>query len=153
MALIVRPILADRAARRSISRATRGTSRACHAQATVGSAAGHDLPYASHVTFTITGTYALTVVPGNEFDLNVAINHVGGFFLEPDNVMQQPGYTKLNTSIEWRPAQRHYSVLLWGRNLTNEAVFSYGGTLVNGLHTVSYEPPRTYGVTFRYDYR
>jgi len=49
--------------------------------------------------------------------------------------MLQPGYMKLNTSVVWRPAEGHYSVMLWGRNLTNEAVIRYGGTLVDGLHT------------------
>jgi hypothetical protein len=86
-------------------------------------------------------------------DLNTTVEHAGRFYLEPDNVMQQPAYTRLNSSIAWHPADHRNGVTLWGRNLTNEAVISYGGTLVSGLRTVGYEATRTYGVTFDYHYQ
>ncbi len=67
--------------------------------------------------------------------------------------MQQPSYTRVNSSIAWQPSDHRYVVRLWGRNLTNEAVISYGGTLVSGLRTVGYEAPRTYGITLEYHYQ
>jgi outer membrane receptor protein involved in Fe transport len=88
----------------------------------------------------------------SELALNATVQHSGRFYLEPDNVMKQDDYTRLNSSIAWRPANHRYGVTLWGRNLTNEAVISYGGTLVSGLRTVGYEAPRTYGVTLEYHY-
>jgi outer membrane receptor protein involved in Fe transport len=115
------------------------------------SAAGKQLAYAPHLSFSIAGNY-LIQLHGSELDLNATAQHSGLFFLEPDNVLQQPAYTRLNSSIEWRPSSHRYAVTLWGRNLTNEAVISYGGTLVSGLRTVGYEPPRTYGISFEYHY-
>jgi outer membrane receptor protein involved in Fe transport len=121
-------------------------------EATIGSAAGNQLPYASHVSFSVAGNY-LVQLQGSEVNINATVEHASRFFLEPDNVLQQPSYTRLNSSIAWRPSNHHYGVTLWGRNLTNEAVISYGGTLVSGLRTVGYEAPRTYGITFEYHFR
>ena len=117
-----------------------------------GSAAGKQLPYAPHFSFTLGANY-LVQLPGSELNLNATVQHSGLFYLEPDNVMRQPDYTRLNSSIAWRSADHRYGVTLWGKNLTNEAVISYGGTLVSGLRTVSYEAPRTYGVSFEYHYK
>jgi iron complex outermembrane recepter protein len=114
-----------------------------------GSAAGKQLPYAPHFSFSIGANYVVQL-QGSELDMNATVQHSGLFYLEPDNVMNQSDYTRLNSSIAWRPANHHYGVTLWGRNLTNAAVISYGGTLVSGLRTVGYEAPRTYGITFEY---
>ncbi len=116
-----------------------------------GSATGKQLPYASHFSFTLAGDYVIPL-EGSEFDLNVTLNHVGSYYLEPDNVTRQPDYTKVNTSIRWAPDDGQYSVTLWGKNLTNEAIFTYGGTLLSGLHTVQYDSPRTYGITLSYHF-
>jgi len=116
-----------------------------------GSAAGNQLPYAPHFSFSIGGHYVMQL-PGSELAVSATMQHSGLFYLEPDNVMRQTAYTRLNSSVEWQPSTHRYAVRLWGRNLTNEAVISYGGTLVSGLRTVGYEPPRTYGITLEYHY-
>ena len=114
-----------------------------------GSAASKQLPYAPHFSFTLGANYVVQL-QGNELDLNATVQNSSQFYLEPDNVMRQGNYTRLNTSVTWRPSSHHYAVTLWGKNLTNEAVISYGGTLVSGLRTVGYEAPRTYGITLEY---
>jgi outer membrane receptor protein involved in Fe transport len=48
----------------------------------------------------------------------------GRYFLEPDNVMEQPAYTQVNSSLSWRPSNHRCGVTLWDKNLTNEAVIS-----------------------------
>jgi iron complex outermembrane recepter protein len=117
-----------------------------------GSAAGKQLPYAPHFSFTLGANYVVQL-QGSELDLNATLQHSGLFYLEPDNVMKQSDYTRLSSSIAWRSSDHRYGVTLWGKNLTNEAVISYGGTLVSGLRTVGYEPPRTYGISFEYHYK
>ena len=117
-----------------------------------GDAAGHHLGYAAPEQFTIAGDYSFPL-PSGELDLNVTVNHSASFFTEPDNVIRQPDYTKVNASLRWKAANDRYDVLLWGRNLTNAAVFTYADTLGTGLHVATYEPPRTYGVTFGYHYK
>jgi len=116
---------------------------------TVGSAAGNDLPYASRWVFTARGDYAFPFAGGNG-DLNVVVNHVGSYAVEPDNVVKQPAYTKLNSSFDWYTASGRYGVSLWGRNLTNVASISGNITSVRGVRQGQFEAPRTYGITFNY---
>ena len=118
----------------------------------VGSAAGKQLPYAPHFSFTLAADYAINLST-SKLTLDATVNRVSSVALEPDNVIMQPAYTMLNASARWSVADDRYAVMLWGKNLTNEAVIAFGGTLVIGLHTVAYEAPRTYGVTFQYKYR
>jgi iron complex outermembrane receptor protein len=116
-----------------------------------GSAAGNELPYSSHWVFTTAGNYSINL-PTSLLSVNVTVNRVGAYFAEADNVIKQPAYTKLNASLDWQPSGGRYGVSLWGRNLTNAAVFGYAATLASGLHFESLAPPRTYGVDFHYHF-
>jgi iron complex outermembrane receptor protein len=113
---------------------------------TIGSAAGNRMPYTSRWVETLGGNYAMDLFSG-QVVVNVTANHVGLYFTEADNVIRQPEYTKLNSSLAWKSAGDVYEVMLWGRNLTNAAVIGSGLTLPSGLHTETLEPPRTYGIT------
>ena len=93
-----------------------------------GDAAGHHLGYAAPEQFTIAGDYSFPL-PSGELDLNVTVNHSASFLTEPDNVIRQPDYTKVNASLRWKAANDRYDVLLWGRNLTNAKQFSPTPTL------------------------
>jgi outer membrane receptor protein involved in Fe transport len=114
-----------------------------------GSAAGNQLPYAPHLVVTLAGNYNVNLGT-NAIDLHVTANHSSSFAVEADNVIQQPEYTKLNAFMRWAPSSGQYGVTLWGKNLTNVASITYGGTLVDGIRQAHFEPPRTYGITFEY---
>jgi len=116
---------------------------------TVGSAAGNDLPYASRWVFSVVGDYAFPVAGGTG-DLNLVVNRVGSYALEPDNVVKQPAYAKVNASFGWSTANGRYGVSLWGRNLTNVASIAENLTSVVGVRQGEFEAPRTYGITLRY---
>ena len=118
-----------------------------------GSATGNDLPYAPRFSETLGANYVIPVADWSEFDLNMTWTHSGSFYLEADNVMEQQAFNKVSASVEWQPTSGEYSITAWGRNLTNAAVFTYGGTLTSGLHTVTYEAPRTYGATLAYHFQ
>jgi len=72
----------------------------------------------------------------------------------------QAGYALLNSSLTLSTADRHWSIALWGRNLTDAAVYSAGfrypfsaPVAAGGDPTLVYSPirpPRTYGVRASY---
>ena len=118
---------------------------------TSGSVAGRDLPITPHHVLNVSGSYR---VPLGRSDLtfNASYYRNSGYFGEPDNVARQAAYSLVNASVVLTPMDRGFSVSIWGRNLTNEAVN------LLPLHTsqnfpgftterASYAPPVTYGVT------
>jgi iron complex outermembrane receptor protein len=114
-----------------------------------GSAAGNDLPFASRLVYTIAGNYGLAIGQ-HEINSNLTWNHTSQFAFEADNVLRQPTFNKINASIHWSRADSHFGVELWGKNLTNAATLTFGGSLNTGLREVIYAAPRTYGITFQY---
>ena len=103
------------------------------------------MPYAPQEQFTVAGNYIIPL-PTGAIDSNVTVNHSAGYFPEPDNVITQPRYTKVNASTEWKSASGQYALQLWGRNLTNDRTFAFATTIGSGLHEATYDPPRTYGI-------
>lgn len=115
----------------------------------IGSAKGNSLPNAPKSVFTAGASYAIDL-GANKLTLNGNFYHNSGFAAEPDNFRRQSSYQLYNASIDLTIADR-WSVSLWGKNLSNEAVDLFpsvnglGGGL--GVPRSSYAPPRTYGVT------
>lgn len=63
----------------------------------------------------------------------------------------QGSFTKVNGSL-WLLNEDSWSLQAWVRNATDEAVINYQVFGGQNASFVSYAPPRTYGVTFRYDW-
>jgi iron complex outermembrane receptor protein len=70
--------------------------------------------------------------------------------MEADNVFRQKSVSRLNASVSWVAPSERWFVKLWGSNLTNEAVVAYSSTLGDGTRDVTYEAPRTYGLSAGY---
>jgi iron complex outermembrane recepter protein len=115
----------------------------------IGSAQGNSLPNAPKSVITAGASYVVEL-GANTLTFNGNMYHNSGFAAEPDNFRRQPSYQLYNASIDLMIADR-WSLSLWGRNLSNEAVDLFpsvnglGGGL--GVPRSSYAPPRTYGVT------
>ena len=63
--------------------------------------------------------------------------------VKPPNVVNASGY--------WHVRNKPYTIGLWGRNLSNELVYTaVSGNAVSGLS--QYAPPRTYGINFSADF-
>lgn len=71
------------------------------------------------------------------------------FYLESGNRVGQPTYAMINASIGLKPAGTGAEIRLWGKNLTNQSVIA-GSNISAGADTISYSPPRTYGVELNY---
>ncbi len=115
-----------------------------------GNAAGHRMGYAPPWSETIGGTYTIMAPNDSQVELNTIVEHSSAYYMEADNILRQPDFTKLSASAKWISADDRYAVSLWGHNLTNAAVMDYESTLGVGTRNAHYEPPRTFGITLSY---
>ena len=117
-----------------------------------GNATGNSLAYAPTWAFSFGGDCTFR----NIFDGNVILSanyqYSSGFYLELDNVVRQPSYSMVNASLKWTSDSGHYTMTLWGDNLTNEAVLTSVVTQNFGTHDAYYAAPRTYGVKVGYHF-
>ncbi|MEY2854743.1 MAG: hypothetical protein RL030_1875 [Pseudomonadota bacterium] len=112
-----------------------------------GDASGNDIPKSPSFQATIVGDYRIDLNGGAAVHLTGTYLYNSGYAHEADNIFLQPAVSRLNAAAQWVSATRRYNVRLWANNITNEAVSSYSSTLADGTRNVSYEAPRTYGVT------
>jgi iron complex outermembrane receptor protein len=114
------------------------------------SAEGHRLPHTPDWTANLGATYVLPTSIG-EWTLAGNYFHSSGWYGEPDNQLRQPAYNLIDASLYWHLQNKHYSIGLWGRNLSNELVYAaLAGNAVTSLS--QYTPPRTYGIKFNAEF-
>lgn len=112
----------------------------------LGSVTGNNIPYSPDFVGNVAADYKFDLA-GGATNLNVTYQYNDGYFTEPDNIVSQKGFSLLSASLRWKAPNEHYSVSLWGKNLTNASVIQNELTLGFGPHYSSYLAPRTYGVT------
>nr|WP_140404541.1 TonB-dependent receptor [Sphingomonas sp. CDS-1] len=117
----------------------------------LGSVKGNDLPYSPDFVGNISADYAFDLA-GGKTNLNLTYQYNSGYFTEPDNIVSQRRFSLLNASLRWKSPGDHYSVSVWGKNLTNASVVQNELTLGFGPHYSSYLAPRTYGVTVGFNF-
>jgi outer membrane receptor protein involved in Fe transport len=114
-----------------------------------GSAQGNRLPNAPRSVATLNASYTIPI-GSDTLTLNGNAYFNSGYFAEPDNFRRQGAYELYNASADFTFRDR-WTISVWGRNLSNEAVDLFpsvngvGGGL--GEPRSSYAAPRTYGVT------
>jgi iron complex outermembrane recepter protein len=110
-------------------------------------AAGNRLPNTPKATATLTLEHDIRTSAGL-ITPSITEYYSTSYFAFPDNRLQQPPYALLNASIGWASVDDHYSVKLWGKNLTDRTYYE-SLTENTGLGDVQRQAaPRTYGVTF-----
>jgi hypothetical protein len=118
---------------------------------------GNKLPNAPPFSFSISAKYELPTSSGT-WDYNVALNHTGDYYFEPDNGQgqispsspnndRQPIVNLLNASIGWTSLNERLAVRAWGMNLAGQRYYSYNAEDADASQ-YSAAPPRTYGITF-----
>ena len=108
-------------------------------------ATGNQIPFATKFTASLGAQYRAPVA-GGEVIADAQALYNDGFFTEVDERRRQGKYVLLNASIGWVAPDERYSIRLWGKNLTNEAVLLNKDGALHGTAESS-QPPRTYGVT------
>ena len=117
-----------------------------------GAATGNRLPYTPDWAANVALDYELPSSVG-PFDLNIAYSYHSGWYPDPDNNLKSPISNLLNARITYTPkANDRLRAILWGRNLTNQAVPMW---LTEAGNPGGYDeeidlPPRTYGLRFEY---
>ncbi|HKQ83334.1 MAG TPA: TonB-dependent receptor [Steroidobacteraceae bacterium] len=110
----------------------------------------NQIPFAAKFTASIAANYS-TVLRGGKLRASVNAYYNDGYFFESDNVLRQPSYTKLGTTATWT-SDRGFSFGLFGKNLTDKQTRAFAATQASGNAVVSYDDPRTYGVTLGYEF-
>lgn len=115
--------------------------------ASLNDAAGNDLTNSPEFSGTLGVNYTIPLVSG-ELALSGNVYYNSGIYFEPQNRLKQDSYTLLGAAATWTSADRRWDVMLWGRNLTDEKVFSAGNPTAgpSGGDSMSPRPPRTFGV-------
>jgi len=114
----------------------------------IGNVEGNTTILSPEHTVSLAASYTVPI-GSDELTFDADYSYTSRYFHEPDNVLSQDPSSLLSASIRYQ-MDDGISVMLWGRNLTNEAVEVVGGVQTFGtlgLARASYGEPRTYGVT------
>ena len=86
---------------------------------------GKRVPYAPMHTLFAEASHAFKVStsPYNRLTLAANVRAVGDIYWDEANLLRQPFYALLGVSLTWQ--QRHYSLQLWGRNLTGTGYHTF----------------------------
>lgn len=85
-----------------------------------------------------------------DFALSGNVFHSGSYYWDFENRIEQPSYTLISGELSWEPADS-WRIALWGRNLSNEVVYSNVLTAAQG-DVAGFERPRSYGVSLAWSF-
>lgn len=111
---------------------------------------GSRLPRAPEYTFGGSISYTVASHAG-DFDVSANVFRSGKFYWDFNNRTFQPNYTLVNAEVGWTVNNTPLRIAIWGRNLTDELVQSQLNSS-NREDAVSYDLPRTYGISLNYDF-
>lgn len=116
--------------------------------------AGNRLVQAPEWSGTLRGTYTLRAPFGN-FTATAEGVYQDRIFFTPfnDPRTSQESVTRLNANVKFTTADERLYVNVWGRNLTDELVYTNTFAISTGRFiSAQYAPPRTYGLTLGYSF-
>jgi len=104
---------------------------------------GNDLIRAPNFTGNVGAAYTVPMASGSfKATMNWYFN--GGFYWEPDNVLEQDAYNVLNAELSWTNADGNMRIRVFGANLTDEKYYWYSNSGGLGFQ-ISAAPPLTFG--------
>jgi len=125
------------------------------AEITKGANAGNDLPRSPGDKINVSGSYEFPISDRVFMILMADWTYQSSFFHEPDNRESeiQGSYDIVDARLDFTDAEGRYRLSIWGKNLTDELITrSQVAVAAIGQNFVNYAPPRTYGVTFTWNY-
>ena len=114
-------------------------------------ATGNQLPYAPRLVFTVTPTYSQPVGSGQVI-LTASWYRSTKYYNDASNTFNQGEFDTLSASAEWRPDGGKYTVRVWAKNLTDQAIYARMSTSAPFGEFYALSPPRTYGATLDYKF-
>jgi iron complex outermembrane receptor protein len=116
----------------------------------IGDLSGYPLQNTPEWTFSLGGSLDIPTSAGT-FTLAGNYYYNEGFAGSPDGRVYQPGYNLADASITWREPGEKYFIRLWGKNLTDDFYRTQLSATNSGDNGTA-GAPRTYGVTFGFDF-
>jgi iron complex outermembrane receptor protein len=113
---------------------------------------GNQLPLASPVSATFAARYETAIGGGWSIAGLVDGKYSDPFYLNPENTgyLRQDAMVLLNARLTLA-SEHGWEVALWGRNLTRQT-YAVQAFALFGAYPVAYSPPRTYGLSARFDW-
>jgi iron complex outermembrane receptor protein len=115
-----------------------------------GDASGNKLQNTPDITFSLGGSLDIPTSSGT-FTLAGNYYYNDGFVATADERVKQASYNTVDASVTWKEPGDKFYVRLWGKNLTNAFYRSQISATNSGDNGYA-GAPRTYGVTFGFDY-
>ena len=106
--------------------------------------AGHQLVRSPDFTTFVTASYDHDL-PTGSMDASATVSYSDSYFWNVDNRLKQPAFTIVNARFSWLSPDRHWTVSVFGDNLTDERTMVYVREAVVG-DLVSWSKPRSFGV-------
>jgi iron complex outermembrane receptor protein len=110
-----------------------------------GDATGNQVPYAPKYSFNVGGDYVVPTSQGN-YTLSINYAYTDSLFINADNLVKQPSFGFLNSSLTWTSNDGKWDARLWGKNLNDKHAYDYIIEQSSGV-TASPAAPRTFGIT------
>ena len=113
-------------------------------EAVTSDESGNELPVSPQFSGNANLNYIFPI--GDKTNLEATADYIyqSDFFFDPFNNLVQEAYGLLNGRIG--VTSKHLDFFVWGKNLTDEAYYSYGFG-AGGFDAAAFGLPRTYGVT------
>ena len=115
-------------------------------------AQGNQLPVAPSFAGNVGYSYDIPIDFGT-LELYSNLNYSARYSTEIDNYRKIGPITLLSSGLTWTDNTDHYSVKLWGKNLTNKYYYAGFQSIVSFTDFGTPAPPRTYGLTLTYRFR
>lgn len=116
---------------------------------------GNKQKQSPELSWSLRGKYDLPLAGGGNlaFAAEVSFKDEQYFTEFNDSVDQESDYTLLNVNIKYTSADERFFVNVWGKNITDELVYT-GKFVIGSVVTTagSLLPPATFGVTFGYGF-
>jgi iron complex outermembrane receptor protein len=114
---------------------------------------GRDLPFAPHWSASIEPSYTFKVGNGMAtatVQYNFTDTKWGNYTQEVSERLQAT--RMLNANLSWGPDHGHWSIALWGRNLTNKTYVADALDVPPLFTEAVLGPPREFGVDFKFNF-
>ena len=80
---------------------------------------GNRLPFAPKLKFNVGVDQHISLGASGKLMLSGNLAYNGGYYSEPDNVVEQTAFATVDLSAEWKPAANGLSIRLWALNVTD----------------------------------
>lgn len=112
-------------------------------------ATGNQLPYAPEFAFNVSPSYNLPLASG-ELLIGGDWYHNSGYYNDASNTFRQNAYDTFGAYLQWKPGNGDWALRVWGKNLSNEAIYARMSTTAPFGEFYALAAPRTFGVSLDY---